>query len=425
MKVDSIIQNAQQLVTCRSKGKPKRQVAMRDIGLIENGALAIDRGKIVGVGKTKEIQSKFEAETVIEASGKTVMPGFVDCHTHIVFAGNRLDEFEQKIKGANYLEILAAGGGIISTVKQTRNASENELSEQTRKRLDTMLALGTTTAEVKTGYGLETATELKMLDVIAELDQTHFLDLVPTFLAAHAIPPELKGKTDDYVDLICREMLPLARNWYKDLHFALDKTPFFCDVFCEQNAFDLEQSRRVLETAKTLGLGLKAHVDEFNNLGGARMAIEIGATSIDHLDQTSDAEINLLANSQTIPVVTPAVNFNFGSKEFADARKLIDKGCAVAVSTDYNPGSAPCPGLPMAMAIACRYQKLLPSEALNAAIINAAFAVGLGDRIGSLEVGKQADVLILETNDYREIAYELGANFVKTVIKKGRIVLEK
>ena len=434
MPIDLIIENAAQLVTCASGGKPKRRTELQNVGLIENGAIAIDKGEIVGVGASDKIRGQFKAATMIDATGQTVAPGFVDCHTHIVFAGNRFDEFELKIKGADYLEILAAGGGIISTVRQTRNATETELSEQTRKRLDRMLALGTTTAEVKTGYGLETATELKMLDVIAELDQTHFLDLIPTFLPAHALPPEfvpevqspkskVQSPSDEYVKLICNEMLPLAAAWYKDLHFALDKTPLFCDVFCEQNAFNLAQSERVLETAKTLGFGLKAHVDEFNNLGGARMAIELGATTIDHLDQTSEAEIELLAESQTIAVVTPTVNFNFGSKEFADARKLIESGCAVAVSTDYNPGSAPCPSLPVAMAIACRYQKLLPSEALNAATINAAFAVGMGDKIGSLEVGKQADVLILETNDYRQIAYEFGANSVKTVIKKGRIVL--
>ena len=436
MSIDLLIENAAELLTCASAGTPKRgAAAMRDVGLIKNGAIAIDRGKIVGVGATDEIRREFPAKTVIDASGQTVTPGFVDCHTHIVFAGNRLDEFELKIKGAGYLEILAAGGGIISTVRQTRRATENELSEQARKRLDAMLSLGTTTAEVKTGYGLDTATELKMLDVIAELDQTHFLDLIPTFLPAHAIPPEFVPKvqspkskaqspSDQYVDLICREMLPLAASWYKDLHFALDKTPFFCDVFCEQNAFDLAQSRRVLETAKQLGFSLKAHVDEFNNLGGARMAIELGATSIDHLDATNEAEIKLLAASQTIAVVTPTVNFNFGSKEFADARRLIDRGCAVAVATDYNPGSAPCPSLPLALAIACRYQKLLPSEAINAVTINAAFAVGMGDRAGSLETGKQADVLVLNTDDYRQIAYEFGANSVKTVIKKGRIVLE-
>jgi imidazolonepropionase len=423
-KVDLIVENAAQLVTCASGAKAKRgAAAMQDVGLIENGAVAVNNGKIAGVGSNEEIRRAFRSDKTIDASGKTVAPGFVDCHTHIIFAGNRLDEFELKIKGADYLEILEKGGGIISTVNQTRDASTNDLSEQSRRRLDEMLRCGTTTAEVKTGYGLNLATEFKMLDAIAELDQTHVVDLVPTFLAAHAIPPEFKGNSEEYVDLICAEMLPLAWNWFRDLHFTMENTPFFCDVFCERNAFDLEQSRRVLETAKSLGFKLKAHVDEFTNLGGARMAIELGATSVDHLDATSNAEITLLANSETIAVVTPTVNFNFGAKEFANARELIDAGCAVAVSTDYNPGSAPCPSLPLAMAIACRYQKLLPSEAFNAATVNAAFAVGLGAEIGSLEIGKHADILIFDTTDYRQIAYEFGANLIETVIKKGRIVL--
>jgi len=340
-------------------------------------------------------------------------------------------------------------------VRQTRAASLEELIEQSRKRLDKMLALGITTAEVKTGYGLDTETELKMLGAIFQLDKMHEIDLIPTFLPAHAVPPEFKDRSDQYVDLICDEMLPLAWDVYAyslfkkyrivkdpsdsesstnpDIPVSISRNlaksvvnslgseyPIFADIFCERNAFDLEQSRRVLETAKNLGFNLKAHVDEFTNLGGARMAIELGATSIDHLDAISTEEIALLAASETIGVVTPTVNFNFGSKDFADARALIDAGCAVALSTDYNPGSAPCPSLPNAMAIACRYQKLLPAETFNAATVNAAFAVGRGERIGSLETGKEADILIFDTKDFREIAYEFGGNCIQKVIKGGR-----
>jgi imidazolonepropionase len=424
-KCDLIIFGASQLVTCASNGKPKRLAAMQDVGLIENGAIAISGGKIAAVGKSDKILREFESEQTIDAKGKVVSPGFVECHTHIVFAGNRLNEFELKIKGADYLEILQNGGGIISTVRQTREASLEDLVEQSRKRLDKMLALGITTAEVKTGYGLDTETELKMLSAIADLDLIHKIDLIPTFLAAHAVPPEFKENSDKYVDLICEEMLPIVtemRQMEINSKEIFKAKPFFVDVFCERNAFNLEQSKRVLETAKSLGFKLKAHVDEFTNLGGARMAIELGATSIDHLDAISDEEIELLANSETIGVVTPTVNFNFGSHEFADARKLIDSGCAVALSTDYNPGSAPCPSLPNAMAIACRYQKLLPSETFNAATINAAFAVGLGEKIGSIEAEKQADILIFDTKDYREIAYEFGSNLVEKVIKKGKII---
>ncbi|HSK70322.1 MAG TPA: imidazolonepropionase [Pyrinomonadaceae bacterium] len=419
MKADLIIFNAGQLLTCSSGGKAKRGREMLDVGLIENGGLAIKNGLIVGIGKSEEILQDFEAGELIDAVGKVVCPGFVECHTHIVYAGNRLDEFELKIKGADYLEILEAGGGIISTVRQTRKASLADLVEQSRRRLDKMLSLGVTTCEIKTGYGLNTETELKMLEAIFELDETHPIDLIPTFLPAHAVPPEYKGNSGDYVDLICQEMLPAVNSRFQ---IPDSRFPFFVDVFCEKNAFDLKQSRKVLETAKSFGFGLKAHVDEFTNLGGARMAIELGATSIDHLDAISEDEIRLLANSDCIGVITPTVNFNFGSAEFADARKLIDAGCAIAVSTDFNPGSAPCPSLPLAMAIACRYQKLLPVEAFNAITINAAFAVGLEEKVGSIETGKQADILILETDDYRQLAYEFGGNLIKNIFKKGKIL---
>lgn len=433
MNADLIIYNARQLVTCAARGKAKKGAEMRDAGIIENGALAIKDGSIVDAGEAEHILKNFSAEKMIDAAQNVVCPAFVDCHTHIVFAGNRLDEFELKIKGADYLEILASGGGILSTVRKTREADLQELIEQSRKRLDRMLENGTCTAEIKTGYGLDSETELKMLRAIEELDKTHPIDLVPTFLPAHAVPPEYKGKADDYVNLICREMIPRAAEWYKESHFfkkqildsRLSTPDFFIDVFCEKNAFDLEQSRKVLEAGKNFSMSVKAHVDEFTNLGAARMAIEMGAISIDHLDATSDEEIALLAKSDTIGIVTPTVNFNFGSADFANARKLIDAGCAVAVSTDYNPGSAPCPSLPVAMAIACRYQKLLPAEAFNAVTINAAYALNLGSKVGSIEAGKQADILILDTDDYRQSAYEFGTNFVSTVIKKGEIVFSR
>jgi imidazolonepropionase len=421
MKVDLLVKNIGQLVTCASTGKPKRGAAMRDVGLIEDGAVAIAGGKFVGVGTSEDVSREFEADEIIDAGGCVVCPGFVDPHTHVVFAGDRLDEFELKIKGADYLDILETGGGIISTVRKTREASFEELVEQSRRRLDKMLVCGTTTCEIKTGYGLDIQTELKMLAVIEQLDKTHVIDIVPTFLAAHAVPPEFKDDADGYVDLICSEMLPKAWDWSERSHFN-GRVPCFADVFCEKNAFDLAQSRRVLETAKGLGFSLKAHVDEFTNLGGSRLAIELGAVSIDHLDTISDEEIALLARSDTVGIVTPTVNFNFGSSEFADARKLIDAGCAVALSTDYNPGSAPCPSQPMAMAIACRYQKMLPSEALNAATINAADAVGLGDRVGSIETGKWADMILVDTRDYRELAYEFGGMQVSRVIKRGEII---
>ena len=421
MEADLIIHNAAQLVTCASGGKPKRGAEMLDVGLIENGAVAITNGKFVAVGTSNEIFREFQSDNMTDAEGRVVCPGFVDPHTHIVFAGDRLNEFELKIRGADYLEILGSGGGIISTVEQTRAASVDELTEQSKKRLDKMLACGTATVEIKTGYGLDIESEMKMLAVIEELDKTHAIDIVPTFLAAHAVPPEFKSNANGYVDLICNTMLPRAWKWFVASRFY-GRVPFFADVFCEKGAFNLAQSKTVLETARSMGFKLKAHVDEFTNLGGSHLAIEMGAASIDHLDAISDDEIRLLATSNTVGVVTPTVNFNLGSTHFADARKLIDTGCAVALSTDFNPGSAPCPSQPMAMAIACRYQKLLPSEAMNAATINAAHAISLGDRVGSIEIGKQADLLIADTTDYRQIAHEFGGNLVRSVISKGTVV---
>ena len=421
MLTDLIIYNIGQLVTCASGNSSKKGKAMQNIGLIENGAVTVKNDVIVAVGKSEEILREYEAEILIDAQQKVVCPGFVECHTHIIFAGDRINEFELRIKGATYLEIMESGGGIVSTVEQTRKANLDELIFQSKKRLDQLLELGVTTCEVKTGYGLDTETELKMLEAIFELDKIHPVDLIPTFLPAHAFPKEFKEKPNEYVELICEEMLPKAK---KIINYQLSIDNYFADVFCEKNAFNLEQSRRVLLTAKNLGFKLKAHVDEFTNLGGAKMAVELGATLIDHLDMISDEEIELLANSDTIGVITPTVNFNFGSLEFADARKMIDKNCAIALSTDYNPGSAPCPSLPNAMAIACRYQKILPSEALNAATINAAFAVGSGEKVGSIEVGKCADISILDAKDYRQLAYEFGGNCIQKVIKNGKIVVE-
>ena len=432
MQVDLIIHNIGQLVTCASNGFPKKGAVMNDVGMIENGAIAVKDGLIAAVGKSDELLRECKTENSIDAQQKVVCPAFVECHTHIVYAGDRINEFELRIKGAMYLEIMKSGGGILSTVEQTRKANLEELISQSKKRLDQLLKLGVTTCEVKTGYGLDTEAELKMLEAIIILQDLQSVDLIPTFLAAHAIPPEYKNREEDFTDLICKEMLPKAAERLNDSYdysksiskenFA--SLPYFADVFCEKNAFNLKQSRRILTTAKNLGFKLKAHVDEFTNLGGARMAIELGATSIDHLDVISDEEIQLLAASNTIGVITPTVNFNFGSTEFADARKMIDKNCAIALSTDFNPGSAPCPSLPNAMAIACRYQKILPSEALNAATINAAFAVGSSEKVGSIETGKCADILVLDTKDYRAMAYEFGGNCIQTVVKNGKIVVE-
>ena len=419
--VDLLILHARQLITCASDG-PKRGDALTDVDLIEDGAVAISDGKIVAVGPSADLQARYSARMIIDATGKVVSPGFVDAHTHVVYTGDRVAEFEMRIRGATYMEIMAAGGGIVSSMRAVRAAPVAQLAAETRKRLDEMLMLGTTTAEVKTGYGLSTEAEMKLLQTIEQLADSHPMTLIPTFLGAHAVPPDYKGRTDAYVDLVVDEMIPAAAAWYENSRFARADIPFFCDVFCETGVFDVAQSRRVLEAGLAHGMIPKLHADEFENLGGVTLAVELEAASVDHLDVTPPEEVARLAASDTVGVVIPAVNFNLGSCHFADARGLIDAGVALALATDINPGSAPTPSMPMVMAIATRYQRLLPAEALNASTINAAYAIGLGDKIGSLQAGKQADILILDTSDYRHLAYEFGKNFVETVIKAGKIV---
>jgi imidazolonepropionase len=421
-RADLVIYNAGQLVTSASEGKPKRGRAMRDVGIIEDGAVAIANGKIVAVGRSQDLLRQFEAESDIDAGGLVVCPGFVDPHTHVVYAGERLDEFELKIKGAAYLEILAAGGGILSTVRATRATDSEALFQGAMRRLDRMLQSGTTTCEIKTGYGLDAESEMKLLRVIERLDAEHVTDIVPTLLAAHAVPPEFSENPAGFVGEICDSLLPEARKWFDASRFAASGRQFFCDVFIEKGTFGIEESAKLFSTAKSLGFGLKAHVDQFTNLGGTRLAVEFGAASVDHLDTVSDEEIKLLARSNTIGTVIPTENFNAAKAEFAPARRMIDSGCAVALSTDYNPGSAPCPSMPMAMAIACRYQKLLPAEAFCAATINAAYSIQLGHYCGSIEIGKVGDLLILDARDYREAAYEFGGRVVDKIVKAGKLL---
>lgn len=421
MNVDLMIEHAAQLITCASDG-PRRGAAMGTVAIIHDGAVAVHEGQIVAVGPTDALTTNIQPQQRINAQGKVVLPGFVDPHTHVVYAGNRLDEFEMRIRGASYTEIMAAGGGILSTMQATRQATPEQLAAAARPRLDSMLRLGSTTVEVKSGYGLTTDSELAMLQAIELLDQTHVIDLVPTFMGAHAIPPEYRNDSDGYTKLVIEEMLPRVCDWYAASTFAAKGRPLFNDVFCEQHAFDLAQSQRVLEAGQAHGLPAKIHADEFTSLGGVGLAVDLGAISADHLDVTPADERERLAQSDTVGVVLPAVNFNLGSHHYADARALIDVGAAIALSTDINPGSAPCPSMPLVMAMACRYQRLLPAEVLHAATINAAYSIGMGTTVGSIEVGKQADLLIIDTSDYRHLAYELGGNLLQTVIKQGQIV---
>ncbi|NNJ08926.1 imidazolonepropionase [Chloroflexales bacterium ZM16-3] len=422
MHIDLLIHSAAQVVTCAGPPGPRRGPAMADVGIIPGGAVAVHGGKIVAVGPSDDLRATYTAEAEIDATGRAVCPGFVDPHTHLVYAGDRVGEFEWRIAGASYLEIQASGGGIISTMRATRAASVERLVAESLPRLRQMLALGTTTTEVKTGYGLNLDTELRQLEAIAALDAAQPIRLVPTFLPAHALPPEYAGRPDDYVDLVVQEMLPAATRWHAESSFDSSRTPLFIDVFCEQGSFDVAQSRRVLEAGRALGMGVKAHVDEFSALGGLEMALDLGAVSVDHLDVTGPEGIALLAASPTVAVIIPSVTFNLGGSHYANARAMIDAGVALALTTDINPGSSPCPSMPLVMAISCRYQRMLPAEALLAATINAAHAISLGRQIGSLEPGKVADILIIDAPDYRHLAYEFGGNLVGTVIKQGVVL---
>jgi imidazolonepropionase len=418
MQIDLLIEHAAQLITMASPGGPKRGAAMRDLGLIADGALAIAGGRIVAVGPTEAVHALVsDPARRIDARGKAVLPGFVDAHTHVIFAGDRVDEFERRLEGATYLEIMAAGGGIMSTVQATRAASEAQLAAESATRLRKMLAHGTTTAEAKSGYGLTTADELKMLRVIAQLDTDQPIDLVPTFLGAHAVPSEYAGRADEYLALVVEEMLPSVK--------ALGDPLPFVDIFCDDGAFTAEQLDRVLQAARAMGFPLKAHLDEFAALGGTPRAAALGATSVDHLLASGDADLVALRDHPaTIPTLMPATPFGLGLASYAPARRMIDEyGLAIALGSDLNPGTCWCVAMPFAMALACRGMRLTPAEALAGATINAAYAVGRGELVGSLEVGKQADVLILETPDYRHLAYRVSENLVETVIKSGQIVV--
>ena len=424
MKVDLLVHSAAQLCTILShRGGPQRGAALGDLGLIEDGAVAVKGGWIVAVGPTAEVRAQVSAAArEVDASGRVVCPGFVDPHTHLVWMGDRAAEFEMRLAGATYMEIMAAGGGIMSTVRATRRASVESLVAAMRPRLDRMLAHGSTTVEVKTGYGLETATELRLLEAIVTLDREHPVTLVPTFLGAHAIPEEYQGRADAYVTLVVEEMLPAVAEKSREL--GLSRLPF-CDVFCEEGAFDLRQTRRILTAAQALGFPLKVHVDEFKALGGTRPAVELGAISADHLVTTSSEEIALLGRAATVAVSLPCTPFGLGHAEYTPARALLEAGAALALATDCNPGTAWNESFPFVIALACRYLRLTPRQALVAATLNAACALQLGDHVGSLIPGYAADLLVLDVPDYRYLGYRFGTNPVALVVKGGEVVCGK
>jgi len=411
--VTLVLHNAAQVVRVAARGeRALRGAALRDVAVLPDASIVVEGERIVWVGPAAELPTPPPGAEVLDVSGKAVLPGLVDSHTHLIFAGSREDEFEQRLQGRTYQEIAAAGGGINATVRRVRAASKEELKALARPRLEQLLRFGVTTAEVKSGYGLTLADELKCLEAIADLNAEGPLELVPTFLGAHAVPPEFAADRAGYLRLLTDAMLP---------EVARSGLARFCDVFCETGVFDLEESERVLERARGLGLGLKVHADELTPLGGAELAARLGAASADHLLCITDAGIDALAASGTVATLLPGTAFFLGMP-YAPARRLIDRGCAVALATDCNPGTCPTENLPLAGTMACAQMKMLPAEAVAALTLNAAAALGLSDRLGSVEVGKQADLVVCDFPDYRHLFYHFGVHHAWRVLKRGRVV---
>jgi imidazolonepropionase len=420
--VDLLVHNAGQVCVIPAEaGGAQRGTQLGTLGVFSSGAVAVHEGLIVAVGPSEKLLSQFEPVESIDAVGGVIVPGFVDPHTHLVWAGDRAAEFEQRVAGATYMEIMEAGGGINATVRRVREASVDQLVAETTPRLDRMLALGTTTVEIKTGYGLDTATEIKQLEAIYRLNESHPIDIVATFLGAHAVPPEFTDRTDDFVSLVVAEMIPAAAEFAK----THGQPPPFLDVFCEEGVFDVSQTRRIFEAGMSYGMPLKIHADEFVGLGGTRMAVEMNAVSADHVVQTPQDDIRALGSGDTIAIALPSTPFGLGHRDYTPARAILAAGGALALATDCNPGTAWCESMQFVQALATRYLKITPAEALAASTINAAYAVNRGERVGSLEEGKHADLLILDVPDYRHLSYRFGDNMVRVVVKAGHVVLWK
>ncbi|UCF58307.1 MAG: imidazolonepropionase [Candidatus Bathyarchaeota archaeon] len=415
-KVDLLIENASELVTLSGgTQRPLLGERMRDLGIIKGGSIAVRNGRIVSVAKTREIKRKFESEETIDASGKLVMPSFVDPHTHLVFAGSREDEFEMRIQGSTYMEILEKGGGILKTVNETRKASKEELLKNCRKTLDIMLRHGTTTMEAKSGYGLTTKDEIKCLEIMKLLAQEHPIDIVRTFLGAHAIPLEYKDKADEYVNLVINEMVPAVTS---------RRLAEFCDVFCEKGVFSVEQSRRILLSGRKHGLLPKLHADEMTRLGGAELAAEMRAVSADHLLFASDNGLRAMAKQGTVAVLLLGASFSLMMNHYADARKIIQLGVPVALGTDYNPNCW-VESQQIVIALACREMKMTSAEAIVATTVNAAHAINRAQNIGTLEPNKKADVIVLDAPNQKFLGYRFGVNLVDKVIKEGKLVVDE
>jgi imidazolonepropionase len=416
MKVAGLLAvvNIGQLVTLAGPARPRAGKELRKLGIVENAALLVEDGRILSAGPYSQLRSQIPAgATVIDAEGCCVTPGFVDAHAHLVFAGNRAAEFEQRIAGATYQEIAAAGGGILRTVRLTRAASEEELLKVARRHRDWMLRCGTTTMEAKSGYGLERDTELRMLRVLARLHAEGPARIVSTLLAAHTVPPEFAGRREEYVRWIVEELIP---------EVVAAKLAAYCDVFCDDHAFTVDEARSVLTAARRHGLRLRVHAEQFRPGTGAALAAELSAATADHLEASTAETLQLLRKASVQPVLLPGSVFALGREQYPPARKMIELGLAIVLATDFNPGSSPVASMPFILSLACLQMRLSPAEALTAATLNAACSLGLGDRAGSLEAGKDADFLIHEFGDYRELAYFIAAPFRPRVFVAGKEV---
>lgn len=414
-----LITNANQLITLASASKKARTgKEMTELNIIENGSLLIEEDRIVAVGTKEDLQEQhpelMEKAEIVDATGSVVMPGLVDAHTHLVFGGTRENEFQMRLNGATYMEIMNAGGGIHATTKKTRESSFDHLYEKTYAHLNDFLRHGITTVEAKSGYGLDWETEEKQLQVAKKLQENHTIDVVRTFMGAHAVPAEYKGNPDAFVDLIVNEMIP------KVAELGLAE---FNDVFCEKGVFTPEQSRRILLAGKEHGLIPKIHADEIEPYEGAELAAEVGAISAEHLLVASDKGIQAMAQAGTVAVLLPGTAF-FLKAASARGRLMVDEGVPVAISTDFNPGSSPTISLPFIMNLACMNMGMTMEEVLTATTINAAYAINRGSEIGSLESGKKADVLILNVENYQQLQYFYGMNHTKTVVKNGKVVVD-
>ena len=410
-----LIAHCRQLLTLRGSRRPRRRRQLAALGLIRDGAVLMQGDRIVAVGTTRAVErhplarraNKFHARELI------VLPGFVDSHTHLLFPASRADEYEQRIAGLGYEQIARRGGGILSTVRKLRRADNQSLQQQARRWLGEFATHGTTTLEAKSGYGLSLGSELKMLEILRRLHREGPLELVATFLGAHVVPPEYKRKPDAYLDLLIRQMIPAV---------AARGLAEFCDVFCDRGAFMLTQARLVLTAARVCGMELRLHAEQLARTGGARLAVQLHATSVDHLERINRADIRALAASDTICTLLPGAVFHLGKSSYAPARALIEAGAAVALATDFNPGTSPTVSMPMILSLACTQMRMTPAEAIAAATINGAHALRRADRLGSLEAGKQADLCAFELSDYREIPYYFGVNLCRLTIKRGQVI---